>query len=152
MSNGCLKEWKNWQRFSLQWYSSYNRWYESEICDILKRLIFDIKTARFSVKSRNKINLPELLWASLSCLILGCLYRPPPQLPKLDMILAECKQLPHFQLWWRRQSVNGAERLDFVICGTKKECKCSVNLMLIMCHDIKTLILKNVLERLLLVI
>ena len=66
----------------------------SEIFVISSRQIFDIKKPRSSFKSRKKIRLPLTTWNKYPRLFWFCVFlrRPSPQLPTLDMILAECKQ------------------------------------------------------------
>ena len=69
--------------------------------------------------------LDKFKYRFLSRLILGFFCRPSPQLSILDMILADCKQLPNFPAlrkstlckWCRKMvhCVNGAESVSTIL-------------------------------------
>ena len=132
---GCFKTGKGkWKRFSLQWYradNKWNLWYS-------KKTSFNIKKGCSISKMRRKIHLPWRLWqksllrcikyariwvfidpyflmfyALLSYLILSFFLRPSSQLPTLDMILAECKQLPNFAVMSKSTLSKWSRKLGF---------------------------------------
>ena len=60
-----------------------------------------------------------------------CFCRSPPSIPTLDMILAECKQLPGFPIVSKNILRKWCKNLNLAI----KKCRCINNLMLIWCHQ-----------------
>ena len=108
MGNGCLKAWKK-KIFFLQRYSSDNKWN-----------LWHFKKANFK---NQKESPPALNWGGeyfdnfeqrpSSRLMLSVFGRPSPQLPILDMILAECKQLPEFAVMSKSILRNCCKKLGF---------------------------------------